>query len=99
MKDGRFAQKVCLVSGGGSGIGKATCLRLAQEGAAVAVVDMNAAHAGATAQEIAGAGGRSLAMTADVSRSADVQRALSATRDAWGQLDVIVNDAATMTFT
>jgi glucose 1-dehydrogenase len=92
----RFDSKVCLVTGGGSGIGQATCLRMAAEGGKVAVVDLRLEKAQATAAQIASASGAAIA--ADVGDSAQVQAALDAAIKAYGRLDVIVNDAAMMTF-
>ena len=95
----RFTGKVCLVTGGGSGIGRAACVRFGAEGGRVAVVDLNEDHAKETAGMITAAGGQAMAVRADVGSSADIQAAVKQVADAWGQLDVIVNDAAMMTFT
>src|SRR5919201_1760671 len=94
----RFTDKVCLVTGGGSGIGRATCARFAEEGGKVAVVDINAEHGKATAQEITASGGQAIFAKADVSASAEVQAAVKAAVDQWGKIDVLVNNAAMMTF-
>lgn len=95
----RFSGKVCLVTGGGSGIGKATCVRMASEGGQVAVVDLHQASAQQTADEITAAGGQAIALEADVGNSPQVQAAIAATVAKYGKIDVIVNDAAMMTFT
>ncbi|WP_458095785.1 SDR family NAD(P)-dependent oxidoreductase [Roseomonas sp. WA12] len=95
----RFAERVCLVTGGGSGIGRATCLRLAAEGGRVAVVDLKEDRAAEVAEAIRAAGGEGLAVRADVSASADVQAAIGQVVERWGRLDAIVNCAAMMTFT
>jgi NAD(P)-dependent dehydrogenase (short-subunit alcohol dehydrogenase family) len=94
----RFQDKVCVVSGGGSGIGKATCLRLAAEGGRVVVADI-ADDGNETVQEIEKAGGQAAFAKTDVSDSAQVRAAIQMAVDRWGRLDVIVNDAAMMTFT
>lgn len=94
----RFTDKVCIVSGGGSGIGKATCLQLAGEGGRVVVVDITD-NSQQTVQEIEMAGGEAIFAKADVSISQQVQAAVKAAVDKWGRIDVIVNDAAMMTFT
>jgi len=94
----RFTDKVCIVSGGGSGIGKATCLQMAREGGKVTVADLNE-DGNQTVQEIEKAGGEALFAKTDVSSSEQVQAAIKATVDKWGKIDVIVNDAAMMTFT
>lgn len=93
----RFTDKVCLVSGGGSGIGRATCLRLAREGGRVAVLDIND-DGQETAEEITRAGGEAVFVKTDVSDSGQVQAAVRAAVDGWGAVHVVVNDAAMMTF-
>src|SRR4051812_40118820 len=94
----RFTDKVCIVSGGGSGIGRAACERFAAEGGKVTVVDLNAAHGEETVRIIEAAGGEALFAKADVGNSAEVRASIDATVKKWGRLDVIVNDAAMMTF-
>lgn len=95
----RFKNKVCVVSGGGSGIGRATCERFAAEGAKVVVVDVKEEHGNETVTTIRDAGGESIFAKADVSNSAAVQAVIKAAIDNWTNIDVIVNDAAMMTFT
>ncbi|HKC63629.1 MAG TPA: SDR family oxidoreductase [Pyrinomonadaceae bacterium] len=94
----RFKDQVCIVSGGGSGIGRATCERFAAEGGRVVVVDLNEEHGNETVKAITSKGGQSIFAKADVSNSADVQAALKAAVDKWGKINIIVNDAAMMTF-
>lgn len=89
----RFAGKSAVVTGGGSGIGRATALRFAREGAAVGVADVMADAAEATAAAIRQNGGRALALHVDVTNSADVQRMIAATVREWGRLDVLFNNA------
>jgi glucose 1-dehydrogenase len=93
----RFGGKVCLVTGGGSGIGRATCLRLAYEGAKVLVVDIDDSGDG-TVSRICDSGGEAEFFRADVSQSAQVQAAVESAVSRWGHLDVLVNNAATMSF-
>lgn len=93
----RFKDRVCLVSGSGSGIGKATCLRLAREGGRVAVLDINDGGQ-ETVEEIKRAGGEAVFVKTDVSDSAQVQAAVKAAVERWGAVHVVVNDAAMMTF-
>jgi glucose 1-dehydrogenase len=94
----RFSGKVCVVSGGGSGIGRAACERFAAEGGRVAVIDVNDHSGEATAQDIGRKGGEALFAHADVANVEQVKAALGVTVARWHRIDVIVNDAAMMTF-
>ena len=94
----RFTDKVCLVTGGGSGIGRAACKRFAAEGGKVVVVDLNDDHGNQTVKAITDSGGRAVFAQADVSDSAEVQAAVKAAVEKWGKINVMVNDAAMMTF-
>jgi len=94
----RFTGKVCVVTGGGSGIGRAACERFAAEGARVVIVDLNEEHGRSTVQEIASKGGAAVFAKADVSRADEVEAAIAAAVARWEQIDVIVNDAAMMSF-
>jgi NAD(P)-dependent dehydrogenase (short-subunit alcohol dehydrogenase family) len=95
----RFKDKVCIVTGGGSGIGRAACERFAAEGGKVVVVDVDADHGNNTVAAITQAGGQAIFAKANVGNSAEVQAAIKAAVDQWDRIDVVVNDAATMTFT
>ena len=90
---GRLAHHTAIVTGAGSGIGKAIALRLAGEGARVTVQDLGMDKAEATAAEIGAAGGTAIAVAGDVSKAADVERAFDACRDAWGDPTLMVNNA------
>jgi 3-oxoacyl-[acyl-carrier protein] reductase len=87
----RFGGQVVIVTGGGAGIGRATCLAFAREGAAVAVVDLRAADA--VAGEVETAGGRAAPYAADVSRSADVEAMVDDVVRRFGGVDILVNNA------
>ncbi|WP_295034441.1 SDR family NAD(P)-dependent oxidoreductase [uncultured Microbacterium sp.] len=81
------------VTGGAGGNGRATSLAFAAEGAKVAVVDLNAEAAEAVAEEIRAAGGTALAIGADVSSEADIERVVAAVVDGFGGVDVVFNNA------
>jgi 3-oxoacyl-[acyl-carrier protein] reductase len=89
----RLPGKVALITGAGSGIGRATALLFAREGARVACVDINEGAAKETAQQIEKAGGQALALRADVSRGADCQAMVERTVATWGRLDILFNNA------
>ncbi len=93
-----FKNNVCVVTGGGSGIGRATCQRFAELGGLVVVVDQSPEHGEQTVQIICKSGGQAIFAKADVSISAQVQGAINAAVDRWKKIDVVVNDAAMMTF-
>ena len=95
----RFTGKTCIVTGGGSGIGRATCLQMAAEGGKVVVADLKFEAAQATVEGITKAGGTAMAVAVDVGDSAQVQQVIAKAVAAYTQIDVIVNDAAMMTFT
>jgi NAD(P)-dependent dehydrogenase (short-subunit alcohol dehydrogenase family) len=85
--------KRALITGGASGIGRATALLFAREGAAVAVADLDAGGGEAVAQAIRDAGGRALSVRCDVSQAADCERAVQRAVDEFGGLDVLFNNA------
>ena len=85
--------KTVIVTGGGGGIGGATCRRFAQEGARVAILDLNLDAAETVAAAIRGAGGQAHALHCDITDRASVDAALAATEAHFGPVDVLVNNA------
>ncbi len=93
MDSGRLDGRVALVTGAASGIGKATSRRLASEGAAVVVTDLQDEAGEAVAAGIREDGGRAIFVHHDVSSQADWEAALQATREEFERLDILVNNA------
>lgn len=89
----RFTDKTAIVTGGGGGIGGATCQRLAQEGARVAVFDMNLDAAERIAGSIMAQGGQAAAFQCDITRRSDVDAAVQAVEAKLGPIDVLINNA------
>jgi 3-oxoacyl-[acyl-carrier protein] reductase len=86
----RFSGRVAAVTGGGRGIGEATCELLADQGAAVIVSDMDLEVASDVAGRITAAGGKAEAIAADVTRSRDAQAIVDLAVEKFGQLDILV---------
>ncbi|MBC8155841.1 MAG: SDR family oxidoreductase [Bacteroidetes bacterium] len=95
----RFTNKVCLVTGGGSGIGRATCLQLAAEGGQVLVIDQHADCGNEVVDLIRSDGGTAQFAQTDVADPAQIEAAVERALAVWGRIDVLVNNAAMMTFT
>ncbi|WP_030615581.1 SDR family NAD(P)-dependent oxidoreductase [Streptomyces fulvoviolaceus] len=93
MTSTRFTDRTALVTGAGSGIGRAVALALAAEGAQVVVAGRRQEPLDETVALIERAGGKALAVTADVTRAADIQAVVDAAVERFGSLDVAVNNA------
>lgn len=89
----KFEQRVAIVTGAGSGIGRASALAFAREGARVAVVDVRQDAAKETTRLIERAGGEAIALRADVTRAADSEAVVTETLGRWGRLDVFYANA------
>jgi 2-hydroxycyclohexanecarboxyl-CoA dehydrogenase len=89
----KFDDKTVIVTGGGGGIGGATCRRFGAEGARVAVFDINLQAAQAVADAITAAGGTAAAFRCDITDRASVDAAVAATLEQLGPIDVLVNNA------
>jgi NAD(P)-dependent dehydrogenase (short-subunit alcohol dehydrogenase family) len=89
----RLTGKVALITGAGSGIGRETALLFAREGAAIAVAELDMKAGERTAAEIQQAGGRAIALKADVSKGADARAMIERTEKELGRLDVLMNNA------
>lgn len=89
----RFENKVALITGAGSGIGRATALCLTQEGAAIVAMGRTGSTVEATAQDVQKTGGQALKIVGDVSNENDVQGAVTAAVQKFGRLDILIANA------
>ncbi|GIP40039.1 3-ketoacyl-ACP reductase [Paenibacillus sp. J31TS4] len=89
----RVKGMTALVTGAGSGIGRAAALRLAREGARVCLVDLKEEHAADVREEIERAGGEAFVAEADISHGSEVEEAVRRTVDRWGRLDIVFANA------
>jgi NAD(P)-dependent dehydrogenase (short-subunit alcohol dehydrogenase family) len=92
----RLKDKVSIITGGGSGMGRVASLMFAAEGAKVVVVDVTVETAAAVVAEVEAAGGQAVAVVADVSKEADAKRMIDETVAAFGRVDVLYNNAGIM---
>jgi 2-hydroxycyclohexanecarboxyl-CoA dehydrogenase len=90
--------RTALVTGGGSGTGKATCERLAREGRAIGVLDIDGERATVVARTITEAGGKAIALPADIADRRQVEAAINELRSVFGAIGILVNNAAVESF-
>jgi NAD(P)-dependent dehydrogenase (short-subunit alcohol dehydrogenase family) len=96
LPKGRLAGKTALITGGGTGIGRAIAVAFAREGAKVAVAGRRVEKLQDTLREMEPHGGETLAIRCDVSKAKDAERAVQETADAFGSLNVLVNNAGAL---
>ncbi|MBR9765147.1 MAG: SDR family oxidoreductase [Rhodobacteraceae bacterium] len=89
----RLENKTAIITGAGSGIGRAAALAFAREGARVLIADLNDQAARAVAEEVSALGGAALPCRADVSDASDIAAMVEAAMTAWGRIDILVNNA------
>ncbi len=89
----RLKDKVAVVTGGGSGLGRAIAHRFAAEGSMVVVADVNVERMNAVVNEIGQSGGRSTAYRVDVTKQVDLQAFMAEVVHAHGTIDILVNNA------
>jgi meso-butanediol dehydrogenase / (S,S)-butanediol dehydrogenase / diacetyl reductase len=94
--DVRFAGKVVVITGGATGIGRASAIAFASQGSAIVIGDVNQGAADDTVRLIAEAGGAALAVPCDVTRSAEVEALISAAASHFGGIDVLFNNAGAL---
>lgn len=90
----RLKDKVAVITGGGAGIGRATCELFAEEGAAVVIAERHAQTGRAVAEQIKNKGGQALFVQTDVSDEASIQRMVAEAMRVFGRLDILINNAA-----
>ena len=93
MNQGRLQDRVAIITGGAKGIGKATALKMAHEGALVIVLDILSEEASRVADELNSLGAKARAITADVSKRNEVDQMVEQTLKQFGKVDILVNNA------
>ncbi len=93
MSQGSLKDRVAIITGGARGIGKATAIKMVQEGASVALLDILAQEVSRAANELKALGGNALGILADVSHRDEVDRAVKQTMEHFGKIDILVNNA------
>lgn len=94
-----FSGKVVFITGGGHGIGRAFALAFAEEGAAIAIAELDQRRADTTVGDIREQGGKAIAVPCDVSDRALVEAAVARTLEEYGQIDILVNNAVSPNLT
>jgi glucose 1-dehydrogenase len=97
-KQMRFTDKVCMVTGGTSGIGRAAALRFGSEGGKVVVIGRNDKEGNEVVEAIVKANGEAIFSKTDIAYESQIVAAVDLAVKTWGKIDVLVNDAAMMTF-
>ena len=93
MHEGRLNDRVAVITGGSRGIGKATCIKMVQEGASVAILDILPEEISRTVQELQANGGKALGIKTDITRKEEVQAAMEKILEKFGRVDILVNNA------
>jgi 3-oxoacyl-[acyl-carrier protein] reductase len=92
---GRLSDRVAIITGSGRGIGRATALRFAEEGAKIVVNDLDAEVAQDAAEEIKKNGGQAISVAANIMELSEAQKVVQAAVDEFGKLDILINNAGT----
>ena len=95
MTQKRLAEKVALITGGSNGIGRATCLRFAEEDAAIVIADVDEPAGTVLAEEINKQGGQALFIATDVSSEESVNNLIKQTVSKFNSINILINNAAT----
>jgi len=93
----RLANKIAIITGAGAGIGAATALRFAEEGAKLVLADIGEANLNAAAKKVSAHGGECIAVTGDISKEEDARRISEKAIERFGGIDILVNNAADFT--